>query len=70
MEAMKDRDGQYFLPGIIQIDDAYFGGEINGGKPGRRSENKVPFVAALEMSADNRPIHLKINLVWRPRSRL
>ena len=63
MEAMKDRDGQYFLRGIIHIDDAYFGGELNGGKPGRGSENKVPFVAALEMSADNRPIHLKLNLV-------
>ena len=63
MEAMKDRDGQYFLRGIIHIDDAYLGGELNGGKAGRGSENKVPFVAALEMSGENRPIHLKLNRV-------
>ncbi len=30
MEAMKDRDGQYFLRGMIHSDDAYFGGELNG----------------------------------------
>jgi hypothetical protein len=35
MEAMKVRDGQYFLRGIIHIDDAYFGGELIGGKAGR-----------------------------------
>ena len=49
MEAMKDRDGQYFLRGIIHIDDAYLGGELNGGTAGRGLENKVPFVAALGM---------------------
>jgi len=63
MEAMKDRDGQYFLRGIIHIDDAYLGGELNGGKAGRGSENKIPFVVALEMSDKNRPIHLKLNQV-------
>ena len=55
VEAMKDRDGRYLLRGIVHIDDAYFGGELNGGKAGRGSENKVPFVAALEMSDENRP---------------
>ncbi len=63
MEAMKDRDGQYLLRGIIHIDDAYLGGEINGGKAGRGSENKVPLDAALEMNDKNRPIHLKLNRV-------
>jgi len=63
MEAMKDREGQHFLRGIIHVDDAYFVGELNGGKAGRGSENKMPFVAALEMSDENRPIHLKINRV-------
>jgi hypothetical protein len=63
MEAMKDRDGKYSLRGIVHIDDAYFGGELNGGKARRGSENKVPFVAALEMSDENRPIHLRLNRV-------
>jgi hypothetical protein len=32
MEAMKDRDGKYLLRGIVHIDDAYFGRELNGAK--------------------------------------
>ena len=63
MEATKNHDGQYFLRGIIHIDDACLGRDLNGGKAGRGSENKVPFVAALEMSGENRPIHLKLNRV-------
>jgi hypothetical protein len=31
------------------IDDAYLGGERSGGKVGRGSENKVPFVAAVSL---------------------
>jgi hypothetical protein len=30
----------------MEIDDAYLGGELSGGKAGRGSENKVPFIAA------------------------
>jgi hypothetical protein len=63
IEAAKDRDGQYFLRGIIHIDDACFGGELNGGKAGRGSESKIPVVAALEMSDENWPIHLRFNRV-------
>ncbi len=62
-EAMKDRDGQYFLRGKIHIDDAYLGGELNEDKAGRGSENKTLFVAALEMSDENRPIYLRLNRV-------
>ena len=49
--------------GIVHIDDAYFGGELNEGKAGRGSENKLPFVAALEMGDEKRPIHLRLNRV-------
>jgi hypothetical protein len=63
MESTKNRDGQYFLRGIIHVDDAYFGGDLNGGNAGRGSENKIPFVAPLEVSDDNRPILLRLNRV-------
>ncbi len=36
------------LTGRVEIDDAYLGGERSSGKPGRGSENKVPFVAAVQ----------------------
>ncbi len=36
------------LHGYVEMDDAFLGGERSGGKPGRGSENKVPFVVAVQ----------------------
>ena len=47
MQAMTEREESRQLHGFVQIDDAYLGGERNGGKPGRGSENKQPFVIAV-----------------------
>ena len=63
MQAMQVRDSQYFLRGNIHVDDAYYGGELSGGKAGRGSENKVPFVAAVEMNDEGREIHIKMDQV-------
>jgi ribosomal protein L37AE/L43A len=51
MEAMRLREASRELSGRVEIDDAYLGGERSGGKPGRGSENKVPFVAAVQTTA-------------------
>lgn len=48
MQAMMSREETRRLGGFVQIDDAYLGGERNGGKPGRGSENKQAFVIAVE----------------------
>jgi transposase-like protein len=63
MQAMQERDNQYLLRGIVQLDDAYLGGELSGGSSGRGSENKVPFVAAVELNEMNRPIRIKMDQV-------
>lgn len=55
MQAMTEREAQRQLGGVVQIDDAYLGGERNGGKRGRGSENKVPFVIAVETSDEGHP---------------
>lgn len=47
MQAMMEREESRQLEGFVQIDDAYLGGERNGGKPGRGSENKQAFVIAV-----------------------
>ena len=60
MQAMVERDAQYTLSGDVQVDDAYLGGELAGGKAGRGSENKVPFVAAISISAEGRPLYIKM----------
>lgn len=48
MQAMAEREESRKLNGFVQIDDAYLGGEHSGGKPGRGSENKQPFLIAVE----------------------
>ena len=47
MPVMNEREAPRQLAGFVQIDDAYLGGERNGGKAGRGSENKQPFVIAV-----------------------
>jgi len=52
MQAMAEREEARQLTGSVQIDDAYLGGERNGGKRGRGSENKQAFVIAVETDED------------------
>jgi len=60
MQAMAEREGAYTLSGEVQVDDAYLGGELTGGKAGRGSPNKVPFVAAVSLTPDGQPIYTKM----------
>jgi len=48
LQVMFEREDSRRLTGRVEIDDAYLGGEHHGGKPGRGSPNKVPFVAAVQ----------------------
>lgn len=56
MQAMFEREEKTILAQRVEIDDAYLGGERTGGKVGRGSENKVPFIAAVETSHDGHPL--------------
>lgn len=55
MEVMRVREEGRQLDGRVEIDDAYLGGERTGGKVGRGSENKVPFIAAVQTTPDGQP---------------
>ena len=61
--AMAAHDSTHRLSGAVQLDDAYLGGERAGGKAGRGSENKVPFVAAVSVDSKGHPLYAKFNLV-------
>jgi len=61
MQAMVEREDGYVLCGTVQVDDAYLGGELNDGTAGRGSENKVPFVAAVSLDGDGRPLRAKFS---------
>lgn len=47
MQAMTEREEGRQLAGFVQLDDAYLGGERNGGKVGRGAPGKQPFVIAV-----------------------
>jgi len=57
MQVMFEREGTTKLSGRVEIDDAYLGGENPGGKVGRGSENKVPFIAAVQTNEQNNPVY-------------
>jgi transposase-like protein len=61
-EAMGDRDAKYYLDGIVEMDDAFFGSPDEGGKRGRGTE-KTPAVVALSLNKEGQPEHLKIQVV-------
>lgn len=63
MQVMKERDDSKPLSGIIQLDDVYWGGEHRGGKRGRGSPNKTPFVAAVSVNEKGHPIAMNMNVV-------
>jgi len=63
MQVMVERDMQKKLMGLIEVDDAYLGGQKSDGKRGRGSENKQPIVAAVKITSDNHPIYVKLSPV-------
>ena len=62
LKTMALRDSEQPLRGIIQIDDAYIGGERPGVR-GRGSPNKVPIVEAFSTSDEGRPMRVKMSPV-------
>src|SRR5206468_720107 len=62
-QVMMERDATKKLTGRIEIDDAYLGGERSGGKRGRGAAGKTPFVAAVETTADGKPVCVKLGRV-------
>jgi len=47
-QVMLERDADTLLGGRVELDDAYLGGERSGGKRGRGSSGKTPFVVAVD----------------------
>lgn len=64
MQTMKERDDAKPLTGLVQLDDAYWGGQRRGGRCGRGAPGKTPFVAALACSPyEGHPLHLRLTRV-------
>jgi transposase-like protein len=63
MQLMYESDKEYKLKNRVEVDDAYLGGVLKGGKRGRGSENKSPFIAAVQCNSKNHPIFVKLTPV-------
>ena len=62
LEAMVQREDARILTGVVFADDAVLGG-VHAGKPGRGSQNKSPFIAAVELDDDGHPQHVRFDAV-------
>jgi transposase-like protein len=62
LEVMFQREAPRRLSGRVELDDAYLGGE-HEGKPGRGSENKSPFVAAVQTNGKGHPMAARFDCV-------
>jgi ribosomal protein L37AE/L43A len=60
MDVMAQRESHRELTGRVEMDDAYLGGE-RAGKRGRGSENKVPFVAAVQTNEQGHPLFVRFD---------
>jgi transposase-like protein len=64
MRAMAAREAaKPKLEGRVEVDDAYLGGERQGGKRGRGAAGKTPIVAAVETTAERKPRRLRLTVV-------
>jgi transposase-like protein len=61
-KAMGDRDAKYYLDGIVEMDDAFFGASGENGKRGRGTE-KTPAVIAMSLDDEGHPEYVKIQVV-------
>jgi len=55
MHVMHAREKSTRLSVRVEVDDAYLGGENPGGKAGRGSENKMPFIVAVQTNVQGYP---------------
>lgn len=60
---MKAADDSIPLSGLIQVDDAYWGGVKRGGKRGRGAPGKTPFIAAISRNEKGHPVHIRFSRV-------
>lgn len=61
-DAMGQRDADYLLSGLVEMDDTYFGGPISGGKKGRGTK-KIKVMVAVSKDTMGRPQFLKMQTI-------
>ena len=72
MQTIREQDDSQPLRGVVELDDAYSGGETSGGKRGRGAERKTPFVAAaqVDLNQTRQLVLIGSRVVGEPRCHL
>ncbi|MBR0600064.1 IS1595 family transposase [Sinanaerobacter chloroacetimidivorans] len=60
--AMAERDSEYMLSAIVELDDTYFGAPTEGGKRGRGTE-KTKVMVAVSKTKNGKPDYLKMKII-------
>ena len=60
--AMGERDKEYALDGIVELDEAFFGAPAEGGKRGRGAEKAAVFVS-VSLTKDGKPEFARMKVV-------
>jgi len=60
-EAMGQRDANYQLAGIVEMDDSFFGAPTEGGKRGRGTD-KTPVIVGVSLDKQGRPLYVKMSV--------
>lgn len=60
--AMGERERNSFLNGIVEIDEAFVGAPIEGGRRGRGTD-KTPILVSVSLSPDNKPQYARMEAV-------
>ncbi len=61
-KAMGDRDANYKLAGIVELDDAFFGAPTEGGKRGRGTE-QTPVLVGVSLDRKGTPQYIKMKVI-------
>ncbi len=61
MQVMAEREAGRRLRGLVQLDDAYWGGRRRGGKRGRGARGKTPFLVAVQTDRRGRPRRARLS---------
>jgi transposase-like protein len=61
-KAMGDRDANYRLAGLVELDDAFFGAPTEGGKRGRGTE-QTPVLVGVSLNKQGAPQYVKMQVI-------
>lgn len=61
--AMEERDSLYLMPGLVEMDESYFGTKRRDGSTGRGASGKRPVLVGLSVDEQERPLFCRMRVM-------